>query len=311
MNPLILAAIVAPLLYAVINFLDKYMVSKVATSKSAWVFSGFFSGLVGLIVLLVLVILKQEILLPAKEAGLLFIAGVFQIAWLYFYFKALEKEDTSTVTPLFQFIGVFTYIFGVIFLGEVLVLGKLFAVGLILFGGGLLFYDPSKKLSFKKEAWYMILATFILSLSLVLFKKSLPEIESLDSVGILKFSTSTMYMFIGMFSATFFVFTSSKSFFDEFKVMWKQNSKKVWKVVTLTEIFNILATLTVVYATLSIEVVKVTALESMQAFYVLLIGILGTKYLPKYISEDKLSKKSLSIKILAILIIIAGGFLLA
>ncbi len=310
MNPIILAAFIAPLLYAIVNFIDKFLVTKVATSKSAWMFFGFFSFIISLIIFICLTVSGYSVFLPIENIGMLLLTGVFQVSWVYFYYKALEGGDASSVAPLFQFIGFFSYILGVIFLSEILALPKLVALGFILFGGALLSYNPKKKLAFRKEAGYMLIATLIISLGLVFFKKSTIEIESFTTIGISEFFISSLWMYVGMGLTTVIVFFVAPSFRKEFKVMLKSNTRAVWKVYILAEVLNVLATLAVSYASLRIAVVSVTALKAVQGFYVLMIGIIGTKFLPKYIYED-LSGRSLIFKIVAIVLMAGGAILLA
>ncbi|MBP7831617.1 MAG: EamA family transporter [Candidatus Pacebacteria bacterium] len=309
MNPILLAAVVAPLLYATVNYVDKFIVGKVATSKSAWSFFGLFSFIIAGIIVGGLAIVGTSIQLPAHNALMLMVTGIFQVSWVYLYFKALEGEDTSSVTPLFQFIGFFAYIFGVLFLGEVLAAPKLLALALILVGGGLLSYDPGKKLAFKKEAGYMLLASAIIALGLVFFKKSTTDIASFDTIGLTEFFISSFWMYLGMGVTTVLVLVCAPSVRNDLSVMLKKNSATVWKANILNEVLNVLATLSVSYALLKIPVATVSALQSVQAFYVLLIGIFGTMFLPKYISET-FTKKSIIYKVIAIGIMVAGGILL-
>ncbi len=313
MNPILLASVVAPLLYAIVNYVDKFLVTKVATSKSAWTFFGLFSFIIAFIIFVWLSIGGNTVALPMKNIAMLLLSGVFQVSWVYFYFNALEGEDTSSVTPLFQFIGLFTYILGVIFLGEILAFGSVVAIALILIGGALLSYNPNKKFAFRKEAGYMILASFIISLGLVFFKKSTFGIESFGTNGIIgmsEFFISSFWMYIGMGLTALVVLAFLPSFRNDFTEMMRKNSATVWKVNVLNEVLNVLATLAFSYASLKIAVATVSALEAIQGFYVLVIGIILTKLLPKYISED-LSRKTLIFKFVAVAIMVAGGVLLA
>ena len=307
MNPIIIAAVVAPLLFAVINFLDRFMVTRVSTSRSAWIFSGFFSFLMSVTALIVVSVIGESILLSRTDALLLLATGFLQISWLYFYFKAFETEDVSTVVPYMQFIGVFSYILGLIFLQENLALPKLLGLVGVILGGGILSYEG--KLSFKKGAYYMLFSMLIISLGVVFFKKFTLGVESFTTIGISEFFTSIFWVFLGMGLTSAIVYLTSKSFRNDFKVLIRTNEKQAWKIMAWIELLNIVAIVLVSYASLKIEVAKVSAFESIQLIYVLIIAVVGTKLFPKYISE-KIDKKTLLRKIIALVLMLAGGVLL-
>lgn len=306
MHWIILAGVIAPLCYALVNHSDKYQIDSVASIKALFLFSGFFTFVVALVLVIVVAIQGKSLLLPIGDITLLLIAGVLEFSWFWLYMKALtnEKIPVSSVAPFFQFVNLFVYVLGVLFLGEILAMSEIVSLGLIVVGGFLLGVN-FKELTFSlREVSLMLGASFIIALGAVFFKSSAAENFSL-------FPTSMFWMSIGMGTTALLVYVSLPSFRNEFHELLRNVAKnrKILGLNISNEVLNSIATILVLYTGLTIYLAKVYAVGSTQYLFVFLISILGTWLYPRVFKED-LSWKNLVPKTIAILLMVVGGILL-
>ncbi len=302
----ILAAIVAPLCFALVNISDSYLVKHVAPIRALFLFSGLFTFVVALVFLIISLIGGIEIFLPTKTILILILSGVLEFSWLWFYLKALENEEipVSSVIPFFQLIGVFVYILGIIFLGEKLALNNLFFALLVILGGAILAID-FKEFTFRfREAFLMSISALIIALGSVFFKT-----QAMDDLSL--FPTSMFWMSIGMGMTALVCYIALPKFRKELHETMHENrkSKMTIAINISNEVLNAIGLVAVMFASLKIQIAQVYAVGSLQYFYVFLIGVVGTLIAP-HIFNEKISKSSLIPKIIAIALMIIGGAML-
>ncbi len=132
MNWLIIAFL-APLLWAISNFIDKFLVSKYFKGGTGTLV--IYSCLIGFPVALLIGVYKQYVTnIAPLTAILIALNGCLYITFLFPYFKALKKADTSIVIPFFQTIPVLGFILAFFILGETLTLKQIIASLLIIIG---------------------------------------------------------------------------------------------------------------------------------------------------------------------------------
>lgn len=302
----ILAAIVAPLCFALVNISDSYLVKHVAPIKALFLFSGLFTFIVAIVFLFISLSTGIQIILPISTILILLVSGVLEFGWLWFYLKALDNEEVpvSSIIPFFQLIGVFIYILGIIFLDERLALDNLFYAFLVLLGGALLTID-FKEFKFRaREAGLMSIAALIIALGSVFFKT-----QAMDDLSL--FPTAMFWMSLGMAITALVCYIVLPSFRKELHDTMQENRKSKTTIALniSNEVFNALGLVAVMYASLKIQIAQVYAVGSLQYLYVFLIGVIGTLLLPKIFNEN-LSKASLIPKIIAIALMILGGAML-
>ena len=118
-------------LWSLVTYLDKFIIERFTKGRgvgSLILFSALFAG----VVISVIAIINPRVFsIATTDIFLLCLSGILGSLAIIFYLYALEHEDTSLVIPLFQFIPIFSYILGYIFLKEVLT-GKQILAGLII-----------------------------------------------------------------------------------------------------------------------------------------------------------------------------------
>ncbi|MFA5937049.1 MAG: EamA family transporter [Candidatus Paceibacterota bacterium] len=300
-------AILAPIFWSINTHFDKFILSKYSKGRS--VGSVFlFSTLFSIFILIAIFIFKyKEIILYSSFRNFLLflIPGVFSALGLYFYLQSLKNEESSVVVALYQTSPVFAYLLGYIFLGEVLTLTQVLASLIILIGVGILSFDLEKiegKLSVKwKMVSFILLSALFFAFNDVLFKKF--------TIFQGSFVTSFFWQHLGIFIVGLSFFLFYKDLREDFFSLVKKNHVKIFVLNGFSEFFYTLGNFLSNLATLFAPVVLVLVVNTYQTVFTFIIGISLTLFLPHIITE-KISKRHLAHRILAIFIILIGSYFL-
>lgn len=110
-------AFLSPLLWAISNHIDKYILSRYLKNANTGVLA-IFAGLVGFLFSVAILIFSPENILGINAINgiiIVFNGALLIVAFIPYYF-ALNKEDASSVVPLYQTIPIFSFILGFLFL---------------------------------------------------------------------------------------------------------------------------------------------------------------------------------------------------
>jgi drug/metabolite transporter (DMT)-like permease len=300
-----LIALIAPVLWSIVNHIDKYLLSrhfKGAGLGAIFIFSAFFSLFVSLFVWF---FEHVEILnISIWGAISLLLIGMINGLAFYFYLKALNSEESSVVIPLFQMIPIFGYFLAYPILGEVLNSQQVLASLIVIFGIIILSIDfdiDNKKLSIRKNVLILVaLSSFLYAFHDVLFKAFTEEAS---------FYLSTFWQYLGLFFTGVMFFVFHKKHRVNFVNLIKNNNIKVFSLNMVSEILYVLGSLATNFATLLAPVAVVLVVSSYQPLFVFIGGTLLTVFLPA-ISNERITLKHLIQKLLSIVIIIIGSYLL-
>src|SRR3989338_2631662 len=297
-------ALIAPILWSVINHIDKYILSKYQEGKGIGALL-IFSSLSSVIVLPFLAIFFRLQIFDVSLVGLfiLFIVGFLSALAFYFYLRAMDVEEASVVIPLFQFDPVFGYILSFFVLKESLNLNQILASVLILVGIILLSIeiDIDNRFRFKRKVLLLIgISSFLFALSGVLFKK----LALVDSFWI-----SIFWQYVGLTVFGILILIFYKKFRQNFITMVTTSKLKILSLNIISEILYIIGALANNFAILIAPIALVFVVNSYQSLFVFTIGVLFTIFFPKFVSE-KISSKHFLHKLISIIIIIIGSYLL-
>lgn len=300
-------ALGAPILWAIVNIADSYLVSKYSVKEKEKSSGGLvlFSSLIGIIIALFIFIFTKGIFdISFFDKALLFITGGLTIVWIVFYLYALEIEDISTIVPWFLVVPIFGYILGYIILGENLTLFQIIGSIIILIGSFLISIDfSSEKKRFKKKmVIYMICACLAIAISGIIFKYI-----TIGDNGNFWISSFWEYFGLGIFGLLIYMFIPK--YRREFNFMNRTGGKLIFLVNTVSELMSVTGNLLTNFAILLAPVTMVYMVSSFQPAIVLILTILGTKFLPNVINEN-ISQKVMVPKIVAIFIMIVGSLFL-
>jgi len=299
-----LIALIAPLLWSIVNHIDKYMLSKYLKDRGVGALL-IFSALASVIILpFVLFFFHSQLFnISNRDLVTLVLVGFLSAAAFYFYLKGMEEEEASVVIPLFQLVPVFGYFLSYLILGESLNLAQIFSSLLVISGIIILAVeiDIDNNVTLKSKVLFMVTASsFLFALHDTLFKK----VAITESFVV---SVFWQYVSLTVFGLLIFIFI--KQYRDDFLSMIHGSGKKLLSLNVFSELLYIMGNLANNFATLLAPVAVVLVVSSYQPLFVFIGGVLLTLFFP-HISMEKISTKHLVHKIISILIIIIGSYFL-
>ncbi len=294
-------AVLAPLLYSVSNFFDKFLIEKkVRNPMILAVMGGLITCLVGGVVLAFM----GWPVFPMKQILILLLAGIlFELALVPWY-KALSLDDASRVGPLFQSIPVMVLVMSFLFLGERLGGQEFLGFLLVLIGGFLLSVKNFKGgiFSFRKSLGWALLSSFLFAVPLVIFKSVTLEQGFWDSLG---------YEFLGGGIGAILLYGFIKiSKQSEFQEEVKSLKSKTWGILAANEGIYLVSRITNFYAISLVSVTLVTVVGGLQPFFMLIFGLILSVWFPKIVKED-IQKSMIFSKLIAIVLIFIGVWMVS
>jgi len=298
-----LFAFLSPLLWAISNHIDKYILSKYLKNASTGVLA-IFAGLVSLIFSIGIYVVypNNSLGIGLFNAIIIILNGALLIVAFIPYYYALDNEDASSVVPLYQTIPIFSFVLGFLVLGESIGITQIIAGIFIILGSVLISIDLSKSgLMLKgKVLLLMLLSSFLISIHFIVFK-----FVALEE----NFWRTVFWEEIGAVLVAICLLIFIKNYRNQLISLLKDNSFSIISINVFNEIINIGAKLFANYATLIVPVVIVNLANGLQPLFVFLIGIILTIFLP-FINTEQISKKHIVQRIIAIIILFIGTYLL-
>jgi uncharacterized membrane protein len=279
------------LVWSVVNIIDKAILTNYIKKPIIPVIVlGVVSAIFG-----VAIILVDFTQISVFLMFLCFIIGALYIIGSLFYFMAMKREEASRVVPLFAMSVIWVTILAAIFLGESF--GVITYIGILIIIVGVVLISIKRNYKFSKKAFIlMLLSTLIFSIYNVL---SAYAIDEADFWAVFAYSRLTSVVFI----IPLFIF-----FYGDFKEIIKKHKSKGIGLSIGSESMNMAGVL-LYFAALSLGFATlVEAVASLQYVFVFLIALLISIWFPKIIKEE-LRGSTILIKILAILLIVGGVFI--
>lgn len=295
-------ALISPALWALTNYIDKYLVDTFFKQKTVGALV-LFSALVGFLIFPIILIFKPDVLNAGLlDVSLVILSGFIYVFALMPYLHALKMDEASVVVPIFQIIPFFSYILGYIFLNERLSAIQIGGSLLIIFGAVIISLDFGKeKICFKgKILMLMLLSSLLYALNIFIFK----FIAIKES-----FWTTSFWEYVGFSMAAVLILIVIKSYREQFVSTLKHNSSSMIGLNIFNELLNIGAKIIFNFATLLAPLALVWTVNGFQPFFVFIFGFLITLMFPAFVKE-KIEKKFIFQKIFAILVMFLGGWLI-
>lgn len=289
-----LAAFLSPAAFAVTNVIDAHVSGNILKKTITVV---FFASLLNGISLPFLWVFGNIGLLPLHLVPYFLITGLIGIFYLFLYYTALKKTDTSIVSALFALGRI-----AAPFLAYFLIAEKLGAMQYIGFTVTILFsmllsLEKTDKLRINSGFWMMLCASVLVVTRDVLFKKVMLE---MDWMNVAFYDILFKYAFLSTF---FFVAKARK----EIKAIFPSYRKKI-KLFFVLEISDQLGNMFYIFALSKIPAVSMEAIFCVQPFFVLLYGLILYKLFGDKFKE-KITKKELIRKLACFTLIGIGVYL--
>ncbi len=292
---------VAPILWSVLNHVDKYLVSKFKNEVGVGGLAIFSSIFAVTLLPVVYYIDPSVVFADGKAILLLVVTGVFFSSAILCYLYALDRDDASHVVPFWFLIPVFAYVLGIFVLGEHIVTGKILASATILLGALILSLEFDEGVRIKKQTPLLMIASSVLfAITDVVFKKF-----ALDS----SFAVSVFWNQVGMVVFGLFCLFFIKKFRHDFIKICREK-KLIWGLNLCGELVQSGATIVNFYAMLIAPVALVLVVNyTFQPLFVFAIGIFMTLFFP-HISKERITKGHIIQKASALVVMTVGIYLL-
>lgn len=298
-----LIALIPPAVWAATNHFDKYLLSKYFKGDGIGALM-VFSSIIGVCMLPFIYLLHPEVLNTFNLRFLLIsFNGIFYVLAILPYFYALTKDETSVAAALFQMIPIYSYILAYFVLGETLRISQLLG-GLVIIAGAILItldLTEYKKIKFKKEVFgLMALSCLLFAINFLFFKFFAIEYN---------FWVTSFWEYIGfaVFASLLLVFVTP--YRKQFLYVLKKNSLAVIGINGANEIINIIAKVSFNIASLLTPITLIWIVDGLQPLFIFLYGVLLTIFFP-HISKENISKRILIQKVISILVMFVGVFLI-
>lgn len=287
-------AILAPAVYAIVVFIDKYILAKEVTDyRGMPIYSSVIAAIFGVLIW----IGTGFPYLSLRDSVLIIITGMLTSFGLASYFHALSKDEASKITILFQMTPVITLILSYFFLGNQISTLQFLGFLLILVSTLGISVDKSlKQLRFSNIFFLILLTDFLWAAAFVLFK-FVTETNS--------FTSLISYESLGMGVGGFILYNFFPAIKNAFEKTNKTVGSKIFWFIALNEAIFLLSRLLTYFAISKGPVALVDVVGGTQVVFAIVYGFLLTKLAPK-IFQENINKSGLFQKILMAALVLFG-----
>lgn len=299
----IIPSLLAPLFYALVNHLDKHVISRIFHGGIGPAL--LYSSFIGFPISLIIAIIQPSVFhIDTQSALLVIIGGILIIASLPFYFSALLLYDASTVMPFSLLIPLFSLILSFVVLGErmstfALIGGVILSFGIFILSRS---QDALHSLRYTRKLIVLMSAA---SLCWAL-NGSIYKFFTLNH----PYWTTQFWQYVGYGIAGTFIAMIKPQYFKEFINTYKNNKSWIIGLNLTNESLSTLGKLLADLASLMAPLATVSwVVQGFQPVFVFIISIAISKVAPQ-LEHENLHKKVLLRKALAISIMLLGLYLL-
>ncbi len=290
-------SLLAPLIYTVVVFVDKFVVEhKVKLSLGMPGYGAISATMFGTIVWLFAGISG----VGSKNALLILASGCISMFGFALYFYALAKSQTSYIIALLQTTPLFTLVFSYLLLDERLSTQQLLGFVLVFIAViGLSVDKVESRLKVDAAFWSILLANVFFALA------SIVVAYTSDSVAFMPLlALESWGIAIGGAMLLLLVRQVRTAFINSFKTVGRQTLRIVFFNEGLFIFVKALSYFAITLGPVSL----VNVLGGTQVFYGFMAGVLLSRTYPKYFKED-LGRRELIFK-LCFSMVLFGGILL-
>ena len=299
--PLILA-VVAATMYAVTNHVDKYLISRAvknADYRALITVSTLIAG--AAMSVIYLFVCNFNLAFDWQSILILFGASATYAVALFFYLKALARDDVTIVVIMFQLIPVFMLFLSPLFLRDQSIsLVQLIGGFIVTLAAIFITYEPAKRKFNKKRLATLAMMTIVSLAFAAWFIAERYVNQNHD------FNQTTLWSNITLFVVGILIFVFAKKYRKSFFKMLKNNGALVIGLNLINEFFNAFGGIISNLAGTMASVALVSFVtQGVQPFAVMILGLFITRFLPKA-KREKVSKKETVKRIITIIICAIG-----
>ncbi len=283
-------SLLAATLWAIVNVTDKYTMGKLVDNPMIPL---LILGFVGLLAAGAVYCVHGIVFLSPFDSTLAFLAGLFYVLTMLFYYLALKYEEVSKVIPVFYLSPVFIILIAKEVLGENLVSHQYWGIAFLVCGAMLISLPTPLKLGVGKGISYILLAAFCYAINQVLTKFLLKNNA---------FWPVFAYIRIGIFLSLLPVFGWN---IGNIIHSCKKIHYQAYGIMIINQLLNVMGVFSITLAMTTGYVTLVNGLASAQPFFVLVFSTALGLFFPNLLNE-RLQGWVLIKKLIAIFFIILG-----
>lgn len=296
-----LIALIGPALWALVNHIDKYIISKYFTGRGVGSLV-LFTSLSGLLIsIFILIFGFGYISIGYMSALVIAVNGAVLVAAFIPYLYALENEEASWTSSVYQLIPVFGYVLALIFLNERLSVPQLFASLLVIVGAIAISLDFSHRITFRAKPFFlMVLSSFMIATNALVFK-----IIAINA----NYWGTAFWEYIGGAIFGLLLFSLVPLYRTQFIVTVQKSKTAVLSINIVSELLNIGAKLAANFASLLAPLALVWVVNGFQPMIVFIYGVILTVFLPRF-GKENISKRVIIQKLSAMAVMLIGIYFL-
>lgn len=299
-------AIIAPILWAASSLIDKGLLAYLGEDENdsdpvfvLILYSMLFSIMVAPI--LFFIADGAVAVFSTTDTVLLWLAGIADAVAVILFLYTLEREDASIVAPFSQTIPIFGFIFGMLFLNEFLTATQIIGAGIVIVGSMLITADSKAPFAARITTIALALAA---SASFAAFD-TLFKLAATDA----HYWAGLFWAHTGLLSVGVYIFAFRPIERAQFIHSIRTNGKLLFGFNIFNEILYAVGVFLLAWAILRAPIALVSTASAYQPVFVLIGGIILSRFLPSYFNEN-IGTKSIVFRFLAIAMVIAGGVIL-
>ena len=291
----ILAVILQAALHGWSNILDSFLSNVVFKRLSSLI---FFSSLINLILLPIIILLSNPHLLSSTFFGIATLIAFIEVGYQYPYYWALREADTSIVVSLFSIGDLFAPLLAFLIVGEHLMPTQY--IGFFLVTTASIFLTLNiKKFKVNHAALLMLGVSILITIQTILYKY-------LFDAGV-SFGTALVWVAILQMGFSTLLLIIPKNASD-----LKGSTTKLavlGKVFITSQVLTWAGQALASFAILTIPVSMEKGLSAVQPIFVLVFALLFTRKFPKLFKEG-IHKQDIVKKLILFAVIIVGVILI-
>lgn len=287
----ILVAFISPMAHAVSNIFDSYVSSTVFKRIPTTI---FYVNLTNILGILCLPLFGPIHLLPMEAWLLVGLLSAIGVGYLFPYFAALNRTDTSVVAALFQIEKIFIPVWAFLIVGEVLHPIQYAGFGIIILFSLILNISRKTHIKINSGFWLMCMVSIMLSFDGAFYKALLEHTDWVSAafwVAVISFVMQFMMIFIRPVRQ------------DIVKSFGKYRRRLATFI--FMEIIDQLGSFSPIFALSLIPVLVNSSINSVQPIFVALYGLILVRFFGKRFHED-ISRGAMIKKILCFIMIGVG-----
>lgn len=289
----LLLALLSPALYAIANVIDKFAVSKRVQNCFAYLTMVSAAWFLAAVVTFIFVSWSD---VTINQIILGIFAGLTYSGGFYVYFYSMTFEEASRVVSIIFLSPLIVVGFAALLLGESLPVWKYAAILLTVAGAILI---GTEKLDLKpvmrKGFWLLVLSCFFLATTNLINKYLIGSLSFWNMFGLQALGLSLGLAFSLL----------SKDARSHLRIAFKS-----WYFVFASEGLTFTGVLIFLYALTLTDISLVSPIGSVQPLYLLILTTLISSFKPQILKEV-ITKDTIFLKAIAVLMIVAGTFLVA